>query len=488
MKNNLAKLYLLTLVLLLFSFRVGAVENLTKRLEIVMKMQPKMAIKELYPLINKYIIDAPLDRIISNKDQLITALEDSEIPHKQAYIYEIEANSAKNLLQLSKAKFYAQKGLEEPKILEDQLIRLLILLANVETSLENYVVAIENYKIIENVLARQKRNQYRKQLIVNHIGLADVYLKIGLYKKSLNTLKEGVELAKDEDLPDINNLLYNKIAIVYFYLRKPKLLEYYTNKALEKNAIDDEVTFHRLMYMKLLLKNDSAAIDEIRKVISSPKDDDELMSGYHLAQAYTEFNMPEKAKKFILIMLGTGDLKKLPFLSSKLNKLLIDVYLKESNVDSAMYYYKKTIEQLTQYTEKQSSTENISNILKYRDIKNRYDMAEENLEVRKNYLFLSLIIGFMSILALFLLYRAALAKKRFNKLTYERLNNEIAHINSHDVRKHLSNILGIINVIQLSNSKTSTYAEMEDVLLESVESLDTSIKNIAAKIDHTKSK
>ena len=84
---------------------------------------------------------------------------------------------------------------------------------------------------------------------------------------------------------------------------------------------------------------------------------------------------------------------------------------------------------------------------------------------------------------LFLLYRAVLAKKRFNKLAYDKLNNEISIINSHDVRKHLSNILGIINVIQISDDHNSAYFEMEKSLLESAEGLDSSIKTIASKIE-----
>jgi DNA uptake protein ComE-like DNA-binding protein len=134
------------------------------------------------------------------------------------------------------------------------------------------------------------------------------------------------------------------------------------------------------------------------------------------------------------------------------------------------------------YAEKQLKTDNITAIVKYHEIKDRYASVEKDLKVKKNYLWLSITIGAMIILALFLLYRTVLANKRFNKLAYDKLNNELSFINSHEVRKHLSNILGIITVVQMSDDKCASYLETEGALLQSAQELDTSIKSIAGKL------
>ncbi|RZL43201.1 MAG: hypothetical protein EOP00_22765 [Pedobacter sp.] len=287
-------------------------------------------------------------------------------------------------------------------------------------------------------------------------------------------------------MAEIEHLLNKNMAIVYFYLRKPDSLKRYSAKAFSdvSKIKHDSVSYHRLKYMRLMLEKNPLAINEIRKVISDPKDDDKLMSGFHLAQAYTEFDKPENAKKFIHVMLETGDLKNLTFLSSQLYKLLSGIYVKEKNYNAALTYYRKNVEQLSLYAEKQYKSDNILTILKYHEIKTRYDKIEEEQKVKKNYFLFSIIIAAMIIVILFTLYRAVLIKKKYNKLAYDKLNDELSFLNSHDVRKHLSNILGIISVVHASENKQAAYEEMEEALIDSAENLDNSIRNIAAKLDN----
>ncbi|MDQ8005486.1 MAG: tetratricopeptide repeat protein [Pedobacter sp.] len=482
MNTSISKSVGSIVVFLLLSISIQAADSLTTKLSDALKLPANEVGNQIYELTTKYIIDANIDSIPKNRAILISALSKSNLPDKKALIYEIEAHSARNLLVLNKAKAYAQKGLNEPNIPENMTIRFLMLLANIETGLENYLVAIENYQIIEKLL-KDKKNQ-SKELIINFIGLADLYLKAGLYNEAITTLNKGITLAQKKKVPQVKPLLYKNMAIVYFYLGNANLLQHYTAKAFTgtEKLNHSSVSFHRLNYMKLMLARNPAAIEEIRKVINSPQDDDELMSGYHYAQALVKFNEIARAKKFILVMLNTGDLKNLTLLSSKLYKMLSDIYLKEGDFKSASLYYQKNAEKVSLYAEKQLKSGNMSALLKYHEIKNRYASVEKDLKVKKNYLWLSITLGAMIILALFLLYRTVLATKRFNKLAYDKLNNELSMINSHETRKHLSNILGILNVIKLSDDKCSSYLETETALFNSAIDLDTSIKSIAGKL------
>lgn len=483
MKTNLVKIFTLIIVYILFSSPIRASENLAQKIEAVVKLPTTQATEQLYALTLQFITKTPIDSVEKNKKLLITIVSQSNLPDKDALIYEIEAYSAKSLFHLSDAKLFVKKAIAEPNIPEKLLLRLLTLQAYIETDLENYLAAVENYQIIEKLLLREDKN--KQKLAVNYLGLADLYLKTGLYKEAVGSLQKGIVIAKQLKLAELEHMVNKNMAVVYFYLRKPDSLKFYTKKAFNNPSKikNDSVSYHRLTYMKLILEKNPAAINEIRKVINDPKDDDKLMSGFHLAQAYTEFNQLENAKKFIHVMLETGDLKNLTFLSSQLYKLLSSIYVRENNYNAALIYYKKNVEQLTLYAEKQYKSDNILTILKYHEIKARYDKIEEEQKVKKNYFLLSIVIATMIIIFLFTLYRTVSIKKKYDKLAYDKLNDELSFINSHDVRKHLSNILGIITVVHSSENKLVAYGEMEQALIDSAENLDSSIRNIASKLD-----
>ncbi|RZK56638.1 MAG: hypothetical protein EOO87_04950 [Pedobacter sp.] len=483
MKTNLVKIFTLIIVYILFSSPIRASENLAQKLQAVLKLPSNEAEERLHALTIQFIAHIAIDSVENNRKLLISNLSESNLANKDALIYEIEAYSSKSLLRLGDAKFFVKKAIAEPNLPENLLLRLLKLLAYIETDLENYLAAVENYKIIEELLLRKDNNQ--QKLAINHMGLADVYLKTGLYKEAVSSLKMAIDIAQKRNLKAAEHTANKKMAIVYFYLRKADSLQFYTKKAFNtaSRIANDSVSYHRLNYMKLILEKNPSAISEIRKVINDPKDHDKLMSGFHLAQAYTEFNQLENAKKFILVMLETGDLKNLTFLSSQLYKLLSSIYVKENNYNAALIYYRKNVEQLTLYAEKQYKSDNILTILKYHEIKARYDKIEEEQKVKKNYFLLSLVIATMIIIFLFTLYRTVSIKKKYDKLAYDKLNDELSFINSHDVRKHLSNILGIITVVHSSENKLIAYGEMEQALIDSAENLDSSIRNIASKLD-----
>jgi len=80
-------------------------------------------------------------------------------------------------------------------------------------------------------------------------------------------------------------------------------------------------------------------------------------------------------------------------------------------------------------------------------------------------------------------YRSARQRRRYQKLLFTSQKEELAFINSHEVRKHLSNILGIIDVMRHSEDKSKEYHQVEDHLFESAKKMDEAIKNISSKLD-----
>jgi signal transduction histidine kinase len=58
---------------------------------------------------------------------------------------------------------------------------------------------------------------------------------------------------------------------------------------------------------------------------------------------------------------------------------------------------------------------------------------------------------------------------------------EIAHVNSHQVRKPLANILGLVAMLQNSKEEDGDQKELLKMLKESSEELDASLREIANK-------
>ena len=98
---------------------------------------------------------------------------------------------------------------------------------------------------------------------------------------------------------------------------------------------------------------------------------------------------------------------------------------------------------------------------------------------------MALVIGsfLLSTVIAVLLYRQTRQKRRYEQLLYARQKEELSFIHSHEVRRHLSNILGIIRMIGHADDRHAEYIEAEEHLLHAAEDLDLAIRNVSDKLD-----
>ena len=470
------------LVFFLFSFELHAAENLPDQIKAAIQPpSPKSGVL-IEALIVKYVTMDDIEKITANKEILIAAILKSKLPQKVAIQCEIEAVYAKRFMKLEKAKSYLVKGLNSASPKDLLYIRLFQLLAFVETDLENHMGAMESYMMVDKSL---KRINDTSGLVKNYNNIADLYIKSNLYDEAIVCLNKAYTLVQQQGKMQVPRLLYENKAIAYFHLKQLDSLQFYVNKTIQRKngSIEDSLTIHLMKYMVLMLKKDPSAIREMKTLIDNPKNWDKLYTYVHLADAYILFNQTKKAKEIILKLLASDDLKNLGYMRSRLLHLMGDAYQKENKFDLSSQYYKKAILQSSLNTEKMMKTGSILSLLKYDEIKDKYARAEENLKVRQNYLILSITGAAMIILTLIFFYRSLKIKKKYDELMFSKLNTELSFINSHEVRRYLSNILGIVSVIKISDDKSQTYFEFEDALHESAENLDISIKSIAAKLN-----
>jgi tetratricopeptide (TPR) repeat protein len=479
MKTILKTTVISILVLSLFSLPGYAGNGLRDEIKTVISSPSPTADLQIEKLITAFITLAKEENIVTNREILLSEISKSNLKNKKEFHYEIEALYAKRLLKPEEARYYMLKALDEIPQEKPKSISMLTTLAVIDTDLENYIQAMENYLLIQKQL---QQTHDTNKLILNYTNIASLYIKSNLFEEAIKTLDIAHELALEQDLPHIPNILYENKAVAYFHLKNMDSLQHYAAKIADAGS-PDQLADHRMKYMILLLQNDKEAIREIKILADSPADTDKLYTYLHLAEAYLIFNETRKAKEVIFKLLHAPDLKNLSYLRAKLFSLLGNAYLEEKQFRLSAQYYKKGTDQSASNTLKMIKTGSILNLLKYDEITKKYVRAQEHLEVRQNYLFLFIVVAGMIIMTFIFLYRSLKIKKKYDELMFNKLSSEISFINSHEIRKYLSNILGIVMVIKMSENRNETYFEFEDALFDSAENLDTSIKSIAAKLN-----
>jgi hypothetical protein len=471
-----------TIGLLFFTQRVYAKECLADEIQKVLALPTQQVDNNLFDLCKTYIINSRSDSVTANADIFVTVISKSNLDNKKSFIYEIRALEAKRLIKLYKAKYYILQALNTPPVHQDQLQVLLSLLAFIDTDLENYSEAMKTYHQLENLLIEIKNDQ---KLIFNFINVADLYNKGGLHREALLSLNKAYQLIDKQKSPDALILTYENIALTYFYLNNLDSLELYSNKVttIGRRSNIGSIALHRLKYMIFMLKRDPLAIGEIMAIMKDPNDADKLTTSFQLAQAYLEFKQTKQAKAIILKMLNTGDLKDLVYRNSKLYAFLGDIYEQERDFKSASLNYQKSLAKLSINAENQLKADNIKSSIEYFDINDKYIAAKNELSVRRSYLILFVIIAALIIFKLYFLYRNLRIKKELEKVMFNQFNYELSMMSSHEVRRHLANVLGLITVIRLSEDKYVEYVELENALFESVEKLDCAIKDIIEKLN-----
>jgi len=112
-----------------------------------------------------------------------------------------------------------------------------------------------------------------------------------------------------------------------------------------------------------------------------------------------------------------------------------------------------------------------------------FNRKDEVYKRERTWLIFAVIIALLGTGIVVMSYMNIKQKRRYEKLLFTSKREELAFINSHDVRKHLSNILGIIGMIKQSENRDNEYQQAEPHLFCAAENLDKAIKNIAEKLD-----
>ena len=202
-----------------------------------------------------------------------------------------------------------------------------------------------------------------------------------------------------------------------------------------------------------------------------------------LSDAYYQNGQQDSAEFIINKLLSSPSETNHPEIKYRLYNVLGEIYEQKSDYKSATGYFKLSLQQLEDNINRLNQVDDISSLIKTDEIEGYYSQKSEIYQRERMWLIVAIGFSLLIILIIAMFYRTIKQKRHYEKLLFTTKKEELAFINSHDVRKYLTNILGLIEVIKLGENKGKEYLEAEEYLFSSAEHLDMAIKNISQKLD-----
>jgi tetratricopeptide (TPR) repeat protein len=284
----------------------------------------------------------------------------------------------------------------------------------------------------------------------------------------------------------LKNAIYFNKAENYFRMNKiDSLTKYNENLNEAKSGTDRLYTFRNRTnyYLDLLRHNFRAVIKHITVLQKDSLYQFDDFDKMNLADAYYYAGNPDSAKNIIEQLLADKTQNNHSEIKSHLYEILGKISEDKQDYKLAANNFKLALQQSENSVNKLTQVGNISSQIKVDEMEDAYLQKETGYQKEQLWLILIVILAVFIIIIVMLSYKSIKQKRRYESLLYKTKKQELSFLNSHDVRKHLTNILGIIHVLQHSENKKKEYLQVEDRLFYSAEKLDESIKNISNKLD-----
>lgn len=340
------------------------------------------------------------------------------------------------------------------------------------------------------VLAKKEaitlKDNYLEALI--DVNISDVFYRSGYCSESLFYLDQVEKIIKSpgverQHLYDI--VCYNK-AENYFRLGDIDSLKRYNQalKSIKNGTYKLHTYINRTDYYIYLLQRDynkaSVFITALKKDSLYKFND---LDKKNLADAYFSEGKPDSAKLIIDQLLADQEDLDHPEIKFHLYEVLSDVAALKHDYKTAVDDLKLALQQSSYNKNRFIKPGNVSARMKIDEMETSYIQKDELYQKQRMWLLFIAILAICVIVVGTALYWSVKQKRRYERLLFAEKKKELAFLNSHDVRKHLTNILGIVDVIKHSENKEQEYLHLEDKLLYSAEQLDESIKNISNKLN-----
>jgi signal transduction histidine kinase len=334
-------------------------------------------------------------------------------------------------------------------------------------------------------------------------ALGTIYVEFKNYKLALACYKKALKISQEiKDQKSIATYL-NNIGDVYLRMKEYKKALYYFDKAaktnvFKKNSFESGLNYTNIGITNNFLKQYKRSIEATTKSVLIYKNDSSLFNGFNkleLAKSYYFLALEEQNKKNKEKLLQKSlDYVNESMLLFKKHESLIDIrdaYLYLSKIkkaqgkhQEALYFYEKNTNLNDSIFSNENKTQ-IALLKSQREIELRDKKIEiQDLKIknasRKVYLLITITVGVIVLLALFLsLY---LSKRKTNQLLNDK-NKIISTINSqkdkffsiiaHDLRGPFNGFLGLSELLA---------EDLDNMSKEEIRFAATSMRNSAANL------
>jgi tetratricopeptide (TPR) repeat protein len=236
-------------------------------------------------------------------------------------------------------------------------------------------------------------------------------------------------------------------------------------------------------YITLLKRDYPLAIKQIQTLVKNPKYIYNELEDQRLADAYFMNGQLDSAKKKVDEQLAIAAANNHPEIKYHLYELLAQIAQEKGDNKLAADNFMMALKESQENNRRLAQVGDISSQIKIDEAENLYVQRTAVYEKERLWLIFMVVVSALIIVAIALIYRNVKQKRHYEQLLFATKKAELAFINSHEVRKHLTNILGIMDIIQHSDNNKEEYKQCEEYLLSSAKRLDEAIKNISEKIN-----
>jgi len=470
------------------SFKIAAAPFKTDSLVCFLKINnPDLRERKLAYYLGNLFGAAPVDSLEDIKNSTDELIIDSKIANSAAFEYFIDGVCYNRHLQFDEAENALANGLYLADKAGDHYLayNFFTFLGFIQTNSGNTIRAISSFRLA-NKEAILLNDAYLEVLI--YINISDIYYRNNFYTQSLYYLNNALATITANNIKQqrlINVINYNK-AENYFRmgnadsLRKCNLRLYEAKSGTYLLYIFKKRTDYYIQLLKHDYKN---AINHITTLRKDPLFTFDNTDRQNLADAYYNAGELDSAKYITTQLLTEPEQNNHPEIKAHLYKVLGAIAAEQNDVATAATDFKLALQQSENHTSQLTEVGDISSQIKVDGIERAYIQREEVFKREKIWLIFTVVVALLTITIAFVLYRNIKQKRYYERLLFSAKKEELSFINSHEVRKHLSNILGIVEVMKHSKTKDKEYLEAEDHLLSAAEGLDAAIRNISEKLD-----
>jgi len=415
------------------------------------------------------------------------SLEKSAVENKAAYTYFTESVFQQKLLHVKESEEAIVKAIQAANKNNDWFLSYTFLnhLAGTQTDEGNVIGAVSSFGKAENDAV--KLNDANLQ-VESDLNISNVFHTYGFYNQSLFYLTQAQAIVsrfrpKDQRIKDI---IYYSNAEIFFSLGKKDSLAFYIEKLKSSNAKTTNLFTYknRTAYYLYMLQGDYRKainiINAMRKKMLYLFDDKDLQN---LADALYKSGQLDSAKLVVNELLSKSPEASHPEAKYHLYELLGEIAGQQNNYKAAYGYFRLAVNQSQNNLTRLTQVDNIAALIKVDEVEEYYTQKSAIYEEQRMWLAFAVIVTLLVILIVAISYRKLKQKKHYENLLFSAKKQELAFINSHDVRKHLANILGLQELIKNSENTVEEYLLIEHYLFDSIRNLDDVIKSVSEKLE-----